>query len=161
MRIHIPTADLYDDHGESLQIATAIFRDYGGVKTFGGKIATVKVYEDNVLIRQALEQPGEGRVLVVDGAASLHCALLGDMLAALALQNGWAGLIINGCIRDSEAIGQLALGVKALNTNPRKSRKQGLGQRDVPVSFGGVSFTPGHYVYADADGIVVAERPLH
>jgi regulator of ribonuclease activity A len=123
-------------------------------------IATVQVLEDNVLVRQALEEPGLGRVLVIDGGGSLRCALLGDMLATLARDNGWAGVIVNGCVRDSQAIGALKVGVMALATHPRKSAKLGQGARDVPVTFAGVTFRPGQMVYADRDGIVVAARPL-
>ena len=132
----------------------------GGAPAFGGPIATVQVLEDNVLVRQALEEPGRGRVLVIDGGGSLRCALLGDMLATLARDHGWAGIIVNGCVRDAEAIGALAVGVMALATHPRKSAKLGQGVRDVPVTFAGVTFRPGQVVYADRDGIVVAARPL-
>jgi regulator of ribonuclease activity A len=154
------TADLCDAYGEQVQVAAPLFRDYGGVPAFSGPIATVKVHEDNVLVRQALEEPGVGRVLVVDGGGSLRCALVGDNLAALAQQNGWSGIIVYGCIRDARAIAGITLGVKALNTHPRKSVKLGAGQRDVPVTFAGAQFVPGHYVYADEDGVVVANQPL-
>jgi regulator of ribonuclease activity A len=153
-------ADLCDAYGEQVQVVAPLFRDYGGARAFSGPIATVKVHEDNVLVRQALEEPGVGRVLVVDGGGSLRCALVGDNLAALGQQNGWAGIIVYGCIRDARAIGQIALGLKALNTHPRKSVKLGAGQRDVPVTFGEAQFVPGHYVYADEDGIIVANQPL-
>jgi len=125
------TADLYDEHGENLQVATAIFKDYGGKKIFYGPISTVKVFEDNSLVRTALEEPGKGRVLVVDGGASLRCALIGDMLAELGKDNGWEGIIVSGCIRDSAAIATIDIGIKALNTNPRKSVKKGAGERDI------------------------------
>jgi regulator of ribonuclease activity A len=115
------------------------------------------VYEDNVLVRAALEQPGEGRVLVIDGGGSRACALAGDQIAALALTNGWAGLVINGCVRDIDAIGRTPLGVKALAANPRKSQKRGEGDRDVPVTFAGVTFEPGDVLFADADGVVVLD----
>lgn len=132
-----------------------MFRDFGGQTTFFGPIATVKVHEDNALVRQALEEPGRGRVLVVDGGGSLRCALVGDRLAALALDNGWTGIIVNGCIRDSAAIAEIAVGVKALATHPQKSIKRGEGVRDLAVTFAGVTFTPGQVVYADADGVVI------
>jgi regulator of ribonuclease activity A len=154
------TTDLCDAYGEQVSVAAPLFRDYGGQHAFSGPIATVKVHEDNVLVRQVLEEPGVGRVLVVDGGGSLRCALVGDNLAALALGNGWAGIIVYGCIRDARQIAAIALGVKALNTHPRKSIKIGAGQRDVAVTFAGVQFVPGHYVYADEDGIVVADQPL-
>ena len=154
------TADLYDDHEEKLQIATPMFNDYGGNLKFCGPASTVKVSEDNSLVRAALEEPGEGRVLVVDGGASLKCALLGDMLAELGEKNGWAGIIVYGCIRDSADIANIAIGVKALNTNPRKSVKKGLGERDVSVSFADVIISPGDYIYADEDGFVVSDINL-
>ena len=154
------TADLYDKHGEDLQIAMPIFNDYGDKKIFSGQISTVKVFEDNSLVRTALEEPGEGRVLVVDGGASLRCALVGDMLAELGNDNGWEGIIVSGCIRDFAVIATMQIGVKALNTNPRKSVKKGVGERDVPVSFADVTFNPGEYVYADLDGIVISGRKI-
>ena len=156
----ISTADLCDDHADELQIAEPGLVTMGGVSAFGGPIATVQVLEDNVLVRQALEEPGHDRVLVVDGGGSLRCALLGDMLATLARDNGWAGIIVNGCVRDSRTIAALGIGVMALATHPRKSAKLGEGARDVPVTFAGVTFRPGAVVYADMDGIVVARRPL-
>jgi regulator of ribonuclease activity A len=156
----IATTDLCDAHGESVRVVAPLFRDFGKVRHFAGTIATLKVFEDNVLVRAALEQPGEGRVLVVDGGGSLRCALMGDIIARLAVDSGWAAVVINGCVRDAEAIGELALGVRALGTHPRKSGKKGWGERDVPLSFGGVTFRPGEWLCADADGIVVAEQPL-
>ena len=154
------TADLYDEYEEKLQIAMPMFNDYGGNLKFCGPVSTVKVFEDNSLVRVALEEPGEGRVLVVDGNASLKCALLGDMLAELGEKNDWAGIIIYGCIRDSAVIANIAIGVKALNTNPRKSVKKGIGERDVSVSFADVIISPGDYIYADGDGFVVSGNKL-
>lgn len=154
------TADLYDEHEEKLQIASPIFKDYGGNLKFCGPVSTVSVFEDNSLVRDALEEPGEGRVLVVDGGASLNCALVGDMLAELAKKNGWAGIIVNGCIRDSAVIANIDIGVKALNTNPRKSVKKGIGERDVSVDFADVIISPGDYIYADEDGIVISDEDL-
>ncbi|GHG86341.1 ribonuclease E activity regulator RraA [Comamonas sp. JC664] len=156
------TADLCDAHaGTALfQIAEPGFHDYGGVRTFAGPISTVRAPEDNSLVRKALEEPGKGRVLVVDGGGSRRCALVGDQLALLAQQNGWAGVVVNGCIRDAEDVGRMPIGVKALGTHPLKSLKRNEGQRDVEVRFAGVVFRPGHYVYADLDGIVVSESPL-
>ena len=136
------------------------FRDFGGQRAFHGAIATVKLFEDNALVRSILETPGAGRVLVVDGGGSMRCALLGDQLAELAVRNGWAGVVVHGCIRDSEAIGQLPLGVKALATHPLKSIKRGEGQREIPVRFAGVQFRPGAWLYADGDGLIVSEQPL-
>ena len=155
----IKTADLCDAHADELQVAAPLLRDYGAA-AFGGPISTVQVLEDNVLVRAALEEPGNGRVLVVDGGGSLRCALVGDMLAQLGARNGWAGVVVNGCIRDAAEIARLPIGVKALATNPLRSAKHGQGQRDVPVTFAGVTFVPGQFLYADADGIVVAARAL-
>jgi regulator of ribonuclease activity A len=157
--MRIQTADLCDQHA-AIQVAEPIFNDYGGARAFGGPIATVKVSEDNVLVRTALEAVGAGRVLVVDGGGSLRCALVGDQLASLAQANGWAGIVVYGCIRDSRALAEIAIGVKALNTHPLKSAKRGAGERDVPVSFAGLTFIPGHFLYADEDGMVVSERAL-
>ena len=154
------TADLYDEYEEKLQIATPMFNDYGGKKQFFGPASTVKVFEDNSLVRKALEEPGEDRVLVVDGAGSLRCALIGDMLAELAKANGWAGIIVYGCIRDSAVIANIDIGVKALHTNPRKSVKKGLGDRDIEISFADVIIKPGAYIYADEDGFVISDEEL-
>lgn len=154
------TADLYDEHGDKLQVALPLFRDYGARKIFHGRMATVKVHEDNSLVRSALEEKGEGRVLVVDGGESLRCALVGDILAQLGKDNGWAGIIISGCIRDSAVIATIDIGMKALGTHPRKSVKKGEGDRDIPVTFAGVTFIPGHYLYADEDGILVSAVKL-
>ncbi|KAK9818251.1 hypothetical protein WJX72_009589 [[Myrmecia] bisecta] len=142
---------------QKVQIVAPIFRDYGGKLRFNGRAATVKCFENNPL---ALEENGTGRVLVVDGGASMRCALLGDNIADMAVKNGWSGIIINGCIRDSEDIGRMALGVKALNTYPLKSSKRDLGLRDVPITFANVTVRPGDYIYADKDGILVSAEQL-
>ena len=155
----IITPDLCDEFPE-VKVVEPGFNNYGGVKAFGGEIVTVKCYEDNSVVKEQVGLPGEGRVMVVDGGASTRHALLGDMLAAKAADNGWAGLIIYGCIRDVDDIGKTALGVQALGTQPRKSEKRGLGDLNVPVTFGGVTFHPGQYVYADNNGIIVSEKPL-
>jgi len=157
MEIH--TADLCDTH-EGARVVEPIFRSFGARPAFGGPITTLKVFEDNSLVRAALEAPGEGRVLVVDGGASMRCALVGDQLAVLGVRNGWAGIIVYGCIRDSKAIGSMNLGVFALGTHPRKSVKKGVGDRDIAVTFAGVTFVPGHYVYADEDGVIVSDSSL-
>lgn len=156
----VATADLYDTHGEALRVLAPIFRDFGGVRTFSGPAATVKVHEDNSLVRAALEEPGLGRVLVVDGGGSLRCALVGDNLAQIGQDNGWSGIIVYGCVRDAGPIGAIAIGVKALATNPRKSVKKGEGERDVVVRFAEAVIAPGDYVYADDDGIVLADARL-
>ena len=155
------TADLYDEYGDDLKVALPIFRDYGGKKIFHGPISTIKAFEDNSLVRKALEEPGDGRVLIIDGDESLRCAMVGDMLAKLGMENGWAGIIVFGCIRDADVISKIDIGVKALNTNPRKSLKQGLGVKDVPVTFAGITFNVGEYVYADIDGVIVSENKIN
>lgn len=154
------TADLCDEFGEEARVAEPVFWDYGGASSFSGPVATVRVFEDNVLVREALEEDGRGRVLVVDGGGSTRCALVGGNLAALAHENGWAGIVVYGCIRDSAEMSFVPVGVKALNTSPRKSAKEGAGERDAPVSFAGMDLSPGEYLYADEDGIVVADHDL-
>lgn len=154
------TADLYDKYGDRLQVAAPVLNNYGGDGQFSGPATTVKVFEDNSLIRDIFEEAGNGRVLVVDGGGSLMCALMGDVLARLAHDNGWAGAIIYGCIRDSAIISGIDIGVKALNTHPRKSVKRGTGDRDVPVHFADVIVRPDDYVYADQDGWLVTDREL-
>ena len=155
MRRSFATTDLSDEFGHSAQVAEATFTDYGGVSLFSGPIATVWAFEDNTQLRAQLERAGAGRVLVVDGGGSKRCALLGGNLAKLAEQNGWAGLIINGYVRDRAEIAACQIGVKALGHMPRKSEKKGVGAVDVPVSFAAVNFKPGDVLYADPDGIVV------
>lgn len=153
------TADLCDAHAESIKVVDPIFRSYGATR-FAGRIETVKVYEDNVLVKNKLQQPGNGKVLVVDGGGSLRCALVGDLIAKMAADNGWSGIVIYGCIRDSAAIAEIPIGIKALNTHPLKSIKHGRGDIDLPVTFAGVTFFVGHYLYSDEDGIIVAEQDL-
>ena len=155
------TTDLSDAHPDA-QVAEPIFGDFGGRIVFNGPIRTLKVFEDNVLVRSTLETPGNGAVLVVDGGGSNRCALVGGNLGQLAVKNGWAGLVVYGFIRDSEEISGQDVGVKALGTPPRKSEK-GLhsGHVDKVVNFAGVTFRPGEWLYADADGIVVSAKPIH
>eukprot|EP00112_Aurelia_sp_Birch-Aquarium-sp1_P006731 Seg1737.7 transcript_id=Seg1737.7/GoldUCD/mRNA.D3Y31 product="putative 4-hydroxy-4-methyl-2-oxoglutarate aldolase" protein_id=Seg1737.7/GoldUCD/D3Y31 len=155
------TADLCDAYGDELQyLHPSTFRDFGGRKKFEGEISTVKCHDDNSKVKEALNEPGNGRVLVVDGAGSMSRALLGDNLAAAAIKNSWSGVVINGCLRDSEIISTMDIGVKALATNPRKTIKRNQGFRDVVVEFGEVSFSPGQYLCGDADGVVVAKTKL-
>ena len=149
------TSDLWDEHRERAIVCELQLRQFGGVRAFSGTIATVRCLEDNVLVKERVAERGDGRVLVVDGGGSFRCALAGDNVAGLALENGWAGLVINGCVRDVVALGRLALGVKALGSNPRPSGKDGGGEVDVPVTFGAAIFTPGALLYSDDDGIVV------
>lgn len=164
------TADLLDvfhpqsvdeaSQPRAVQIAEPIFRDFGGRLRFSGPAATVKCFENNPLVRAALEEKGNGRVLVVDGGGSKRCALLGDNIAALGARNGWSGIIINGCVRDTADIATFDLGVKALAAYPLKSSKRDPGLRDVPVHFAGVTIKPGDWVYADGDGVIVSETEL-
>ena len=158
--MEIQTADLCDANEGKIKVCAPMFRSFGGRPNFGGQIATLKVFEDNTLVRSALDSPGHGRVLVVDGGASMRCALVGDQLALLGVKNGWAGIIVYGCIRDSKAIGAMDLGVFALGTHPMKSIKKGAGDTEIVVTFGGVSFAPGDFVYADEDGVIVSEHAL-
>lgn len=155
----IVTPDICDDHPE-VQVVEPGFRNFGGVDAFGGEVVTVKCFEDNSVVKEQVGKPGNGCVMVVDGGGSKRAALLGDMLAEKAAANGWAGLIIYGCIRDVDVIRKTELGVQALGTHPRKTDKKGIGDLNVPVTFGGVTFRPGQYVYADNNGIVVSETKL-
>lgn len=151
----VATADLVDEIGPAVRSCDTQFRNLGGRTEFCGRIATVRCYQDNALLKSVLGEPGEGRVLVIDGAGSVHTALVGDVIAELGRSNGWAGVVVHGAVRDSAIIGGMEFGCKALGTNPRKSTKTGEGERDVVVGFGGITFVPGEELYADADGIVV------
>ena len=151
----VPTADLVDRYGTELRVCDVQFRQFGAVVAFSGPAATVRCHEDNALLKSVLSEPGEGRVLVVDGGGSVHRALMGDVIAGLALSNGWAGVIIHGAVRDVAVLQTLQLGIKALGSNPRKSTKTGAGEGDVTVTFGGAEFNPGAVVHSDDDGIVV------
>jgi len=150
-----PTADLVDDIGPGVRSCDVQFRQYGGRTEFTGPITTVRCHQDNALLKSVLSEPGNGGVLVIDGAGSLHTALVGDVIAELGRSNGWAGLIVNGAVRDAATLRTLDIGIKALGTNPRKSTKSGAGDRDVVVSLGGVEFRPGDVAFSDDDGIVV------
>jgi len=150
-----PTADLVDDIGPEVRSCDLQFRQFGGRTEFAGPISTVRCFQDNALLKSVLSQPGTGRVLVIDGAGSLHTALVGDVIAELARSNGWSGLVVHGAVRDAAALRGIDIGIKALGTNPRKSTKTGAGQRDVEISLGGVTFVPGDVAYSDDDGIVV------
>lgn len=149
------TADLVDEIGPDVRSCDTQFRTMGGREQFAGHIVTVRCFQDNALLKSVLSEPGEGRVLVIDGDGSLHTALVGDLIAELGRSNGWSGVVVHGAIRDSAIIRDMEFGCKALGTNPRKSTKTGAGERDIVVSFGGVDFVPGEVLYADADGIVV------
>ncbi|CUA85761.1 RraA famliy [Gulbenkiania indica] len=154
------TTDLCDAHEEAVRVVDPILGSYGGTSRFFGRIETLKLFEDNSLVRETLGEPGNGRVLVVDGGGSQRCALVGDQIGELAVRNGWAGVVVYGCIRDSVALGRLPLGIRALATHPRKSVKRGEGQRGLAVTFGGVTFQPGEWLFADEDGVIVSREPL-
>jgi len=159
------TPDLLDDNEArtqdgSIRVVAPMFKPFGGRPSFSGQVVTLKLFEDNSLVRTAVGEDGRGKVLVIDGGGSLRCALVGDQLAILAQKNGWEGIIVYGCIRDSDDISRIDLGLRALNTHPLKSVKKGVGDRDLAVTFGGVTFKPEDWIYVDADGIVVSSRPL-
>lgn len=151
----IATADLFDERGDELDSLGIQLHDIGGRISFDGPVRTVRCFRDNALVKATLATPGRGAVLVIDGGGSLESALVGDLIAGSAVENGWSGILVYGAIRDREAIGRLNLGVKALGSNPRKSAKDGAGDLDVPVTIGGVVFTPGKHVWADADGVLI------
>ena len=154
------TTDLYDEHEGKVQTCAMQFRDFGGRRKFCGPIRTVRCFRDNQLFRALLDEPGDGAVVVIDGGASTESALMGDIIAAKGAKNGWSGVVILGAIRDSAEIAEIDFGTKALGVNPAKSRKEGTGTVDEPVEFGGVTFTPGAWIYCDEDGILVAPQPL-
>lgn len=154
------TADLCDEFGQDLYVNSIPFLSYGGKKQFSGRIATVRVLEDNVLVKEAINTVPAGSVIVVDGAASHRCALLGDRLASLAVSRGITGIIIYGCVRDTAELAKMDLGILALGSTPLKSRKEGKGERDVVLRFGDIPWIPGHYVYADGDGVIVSPKAL-
>lgn len=153
------TPDLCDRFPE-VAVAEPLFRSFGGRAAFSGPLATVRCFEDNSRMRELAMTPGEGRVLVVDGQGSLRHALVGDQIAANAAANGWAGMLIHGCVRDVEILATLPVGVLALAACPRKTDRRGLGDVDVPVNFAGVAFVPGHWLYVDASGVLVSSSPL-
>jgi regulator of ribonuclease activity A len=148
------TADILDEHGDRASVCAAALRQFGGRRSFEGVVSTVRCDEDNVLMRRRLSEPGNGGVLVVDGGGSARVALAGEMIASLARDNGWAGLVINGCVRDAAALRTLDVGITAIGTTPRPSEKAGHGEVDVPVTFGDVTFRPGDLVFSDEDGVV-------
>lgn len=151
----VATADLYDEYGEDIQSCDVQFVQFGGRRHFRGTATTIRVQNDNVLVKETVAEPGQGRVLVVDGAGSCHCALLGDSLAGTAAANGWEGVVIHGAVRDVAALREIDLGIKAVGTNPRRSRHERSGTRDVPVTIGGATIAPGVEIVSDEDGLVV------
>ncbi len=156
-----PTPDIADEFPEDIDAIELDLRSYGATHAFCGEVVTVKCHEDNSLVKELVGTPGEGRVIIVDGGGSKRRALLGDMLAARAAENGWSGLIINGVIRDVDEIGEMALGVRALGTIPLKTEKLGHGQQGIPLHLGGVNIHPGDWVYADNNGVLVSRRKLY
>ena len=154
------TADLCDENSDKVQVVAPGLVNFGGKPRFHGRIVTVKSLNDNSKVREQIWSAGEGRVLVVDNEASMHCAMLGDMMAAKAIENGWGGIVINGCIRDSVDVGGMDLGVKALATNPLRSVKEGRGEVEIELEFLGAVFRPGDYLYSDEDGILLSPDAL-
>lgn len=151
------TADLVDKYGDGVASCDLQLRQLGGRSSFTGTVRTIRCHQDNALVKQVLSEPGNGCVLVVDGGGSLHSALVGDLIAGSAVRNGWAGIVVHGVVRDTAALAGLDIGIKALGSNPRKSAKEGAGVLDEPVSFGGVTFTPGQRLWSDDDGILVLD----
>jgi len=154
------TPDLCDESPELISVVSPMFTNYGGHKAFHGEIVTVKCFEDNSVVKEQANLAGKGRVMVVDGGGSTRCALLGDLIAEKACENGWAGFVIYGCIRDVDAIAELNLGVQALNSIPIKSVRKGRGDLNIDITFGGVTFKPGHFIYADNNGVIVSPEAL-
>ena len=166
MNVAFVTCDLLDDNEDKdLQVVSPsidgkFFRSFGARKTFGGQVVTVKCFEDNSRVKELLATDGTGKVLVVDGGASMRCALMGDMIAKSAVKNHWNGVIVYGCVRDVDAIAELDLGVQALACIPQKSTRKGVGETGLTLSFGGVTIAQDDYIYADNNGIVVAKEAL-
>jgi regulator of ribonuclease activity A len=158
--VEFKTADLCDQFAGELDVCEPIFRAYGGRIRFAGPAATIKCFEDNSRVRDLTAEPGDGRVLVIDAGGSMRRAVLGDMLAQKAVESGWEGVLVYGCIRDAAVIARMPLGVRAMATCPLKTGKRGEGQRDLPVRFAGVTIQPGDWVYADEDGVIVSRRKL-
>ncbi len=162
MKISTPdSCDKYEnDESVGLRVLDSIFTNYGGLKQFYGKVVTIKCFEDNSLLKELAGTPGKGRVIVMDGGGSLRRAILGDMIAANAVKNGWAGLIINGCVRDVDELATINIGVKALNTHPIKTEKRGIGDSNVAVTFAGQTIKPGQWIYADNNGVLITNKEL-
>ena len=152
------TSDISDQLHPNVQYLEPIYNGYGAKIDFFGVIHTIKCFEDNSLVREVLDTDGQGRVLVVDAGGSRRCAMLGDQLAAKAVKNNWSGVVMYGLIRDSEMINKMPIGIRALGTHPLKSIKKGAGEKDLDLSFSGVNFVPGDYLYADQDGVIVVKE---
>lgn len=152
--------DLCDAHGDAVNVLDPVFVSFGGIESFGGPVVTVKCFEDNSLVAEQLSRQGGGRVLVVDGGGSMRCALLGDNLARKGADNGWAGVLVYGCVRDVQVLSETPIGVQALAPHPRRSVKKGIGELNVPVTFAGVTIRPGEFVYADRNGVITSPAAL-
>ena len=164
--MRLATTDLLDAHEAELELGTVRVLQPGLLalgrhRSFAGPIVTLKLFEDNTLLAELVKTPGNGRVIVVDAGGSLRCGIFGGMLAEAAAKNGWAGVVVFGCVRDADELDDCELGVRALGLNPRRSVKRGEGQSDVAVTFLGATLRPGNWLYADRDGVVVSDRPLH
>jgi len=156
----IVTPDLCDAFPDLIQVAEPLFANFGGRDAFGGQIVTVKCFEDNSKVKEQLALPGHGKVLVVDGGGSLRCALLGDQVAAQAAKNGWEGVLVYGCVRDVDVLAETDLGIQALAAHPKKTEKRDLGDVNLPVTFAGLTFRPGHFLYADNNGVIISPKAL-
>ncbi|MCC6203060.1 MAG: ribonuclease E activity regulator RraA [Gammaproteobacteria bacterium] len=156
----VSTSDLCDRHADEIQVLDGILRHYGGRTSFYGALTTVRCFEDNSVVKRLSQQPGEGRLIVVDGGGSLRRALLGDLIAADLQHHGWAGIVINGCVRDVDALRSLDLGILAISSVPLKTERRGLGDQDVPLRFAGATFEPGNWLYADTTGVIVSRQAL-
>lgn len=154
------TCDLCDDHPDDVRVCEPMFASFGGRETFGGEIVTVKCHEDNSRVKELLATPGKGKVLMVDGGGSLRCALMGDLIGVSAVQNGWEGVIIYGCVRDVDALAELDIGVHAVAAIPLKSVRKGVGETGLDITFGGITFVQGQYVYADNNGVITSPKKL-
>ena len=155
------TCDISDQLHPHVQYLDPIFKSYGGKTAFSGRIVTIKCFEDNSLVEEALKMNGKGCVLVVDAGESLRCAMLGDKRASDAFKNEWEGIVVNGSIRDSVMINSMTIGIRALGVCPRKSIKKGNGKRNLTIDFSNVKFIPNHYLYADEDGVIVIENKVN
>lgn len=155
----VATPDICDTYPE-VQVVEPIFINFGGIEAFHGPVRTIKCFEDNSLVKQAVTEPGDGAILVVDAGGSTRCAMLGDMLAEQAAGHGWAGVVMYGCVRDVDVLAETDLGIQALGAHPRRSEKRGEGTRDIPVTFAGVTISPGYWLYADNNGILIANQEL-
>ena len=158
MPLSVP--DICDEYMDRIQVCEPIFNNFGSRERFSGAIVTVKCFEDNSVVKELVGTPGKGRVIVVDGGGSMRCALLGDMLAARAADNGWQGLVIYGCVRDVEILSTIDIGIKAIKGYPVRSNKRGEGQQDVPLAFASVRIRPGDWLYADTNGVIIADGDL-